>query len=134
MRLELLGDENWALCNNLEQCSSHFVWPCGQAVSQDSSVALGLCPCSDNDAVYDHRDCWSEILKGSLQDGKLQNKRGKATLDSLQVEVLITQKKSVFLWTTLNHLMKPNQRKFICGYQLKSPEFKEVRLPWTAEE
>lgn len=58
MKLELLGDENWALTNSLEECSSHFLWPHGQAVSQDSSPALGLCPCSgNNDVVYDLRDC-----------------------------------------------------------------------------
>lgn len=70
-----------------------------------------------------------EILKASLQDGKLQSESGKVILDSLQVEVLVTQKQSVSLWATLNHFMKPNQRKFIRGYLIKSPEFQEMLLP-----
>lgn len=71
----------------------------------------------------------SEILKGSLQGGKLQSESGEAILDSLQVELLVTQKQSVSLWATLNHFMKPNQRKFILGYLLKSPKFQELLLP-----
>lgn len=37
----------------------------------------------------------SEILKGSLQYSKLQGENGKAILDSLKEEVLVTQKQNV---------------------------------------
>lgn len=100
------------------------------AVSQNFFPALGLCPYYSSDAVKPQGLLVSKILKGSLQYSKLQTENGKAILDSLNEEVPVIQKENVSFWVALNFIMKPNQKMFILGYLLKSPEFWEVEFPW----
>lgn len=106
-----------------------------------ANIFTGIFPCSGSlpllwqwSSVKPQGLLISGLLKGSLQHSKLQSENGKAILDSLKEEVLVTQKQNVSFWATLNLIMKQNQKMLILGYLLKSLEFQEVELPWTVKD